>query len=94
MMLDSPLRGAFQRFVYTGIKFFPDRNRASRQRMESNERDLLQAIADTTTDALIAINQEGKVIEWNRAAERIFGFSAKEMLGSSLNMVISAGTRP
>jgi PAS domain S-box-containing protein len=56
--------------------------------MESNERDLLQAIADTTTDALIAINHDGKVIEWNRAAERIFGFSAKEMLGSSLNMVI------
>jgi PAS domain S-box-containing protein len=50
--------------------------------------DLLQAIADTTTDALIAINEDGKVIEWNRAAEKIFGFSHKEMVGSSLNMII------
>jgi PAS domain S-box-containing protein len=55
---------------------------------ETNKTDLLQAIADTTTDALIAIDDAGKVIEWNRAAERIFGFPEKEMLGSSLNMVI------
>jgi PAS domain S-box-containing protein len=50
--------------------------------------DLLKAIAETTTDALIAIDENGKVIEWNRAAERIFGFSEREMLGSSLNMII------
>lgn len=55
---------------------------------DTNKSDLLEAIADTTTDALIAINDAGKVIEWNRAAERIFGFPEKEMLGSSLNMVI------
>ena len=54
----------------------------------SSKADLLQAIADSTTDALIAIDEDGKVIEWNRAAERIFGFSVKEMVGSSLNMVI------
>ena len=54
----------------------------------SGNAGLLQAIADSTTDALIAIDEDGKVIEWNRAAEAIFGFSEKEMLGSSLNMVI------
>jgi PAS domain S-box-containing protein len=57
-------------------------------RKATNKTDLLQAIADTTTDALIAIDDAGRVIEWNHAAERIFGFYAKEMLGSSLNMVI------
>ena len=56
--------------------------------MESKTSDLLKAIADTTTDALIAIDDAGKVLEWNRAAEKIFGFSEKEMLGSSLHMVI------
>jgi PAS domain S-box-containing protein len=57
-------------------------------RTKTKKTDLLQAIADTTTDALIAIDDSGKVIEWNRAAENIFGFPEKEMLGSSLNMVI------
>ena len=57
-------------------------------RKATDKTDLLQAIADTTTDALIAIDDAGRVIEWNHAAERIFGFYAKEMLGSSLNMVI------
>ena len=55
---------------------------------KKDKTDLLRAIADTTTDALIAINDSGHVIEWNRAAERIFGFSPREMLGSSLHMVI------
>ena len=55
---------------------------------KTDKAGLLRAIADTTTDALIAIDEDGKVVEWNRAAERIFGFSEKEMQGSSLNMVI------
>jgi PAS domain S-box-containing protein len=54
----------------------------------SNKADLLHAIANSTTDALIAIDDEGKVNVWNRAAENIFGFSEKEMVGNSLNSVI------
>jgi PAS domain S-box-containing protein len=60
----------------------------SNPKQTSNTADLLQAIADSTSDALIAIDDASKVIEWNSAAEKIFGFSAKEMVGSSLNMVI------
>ena len=56
--------------------------------MESKTTDLLKAIADTTTDALIAIDDAGRVIEWNRAAEQIFGYSHREMLGHSLHRVI------
>lgn len=55
---------------------------------KSDKADLLHAIANSTTDALIAIDDEGKVIVWNRAAETIFGFSEKEMVGNSLNTVI------
>lgn len=55
---------------------------------KTNKTDLLQAIADSTSDALIAIDDAGRVIEWNSAAEKIFGFSVEEMVGNSLNTVI------
>jgi PAS domain S-box-containing protein len=48
----------------------------------------LEAIASTTSDALIAIDQDGRVISWNCAAERIFGYSADAMIGESLHRII------
>jgi len=48
----------------------------------------LAAIASTTTDALVAIDQTGTVISWNRAAEVIFGHSAAEMIGQPLDAII------
>ena len=50
--------------------------------------DLLQAIAETTNDAVIAIDEHGNVIAWNPAAETIFGFSEQDMIGNSLNVII------
>jgi len=50
--------------------------------------DHMQAIANSTTDALIATDASGLVISWNRAASRMFGFSAKEMIGRSLDVII------
>lgn len=52
------------------------------------EADLLGAIADSTTDALVAIDDAGIVVSWNRAAETIFGYSAGEMVGASLHAII------
>lgn len=48
----------------------------------------LEAMASTTTDALIAIDHEGSVISWNRAAAEIFGYTAEEMMGQSLAAII------
>ncbi len=53
-----------------------------------NTADHLQAIACSTTDALIAIDQAGVVISWNRAATLIFGHTADEIIGQSLHVII------
>ena len=39
-------------------------------------------------DAMIAADPEGKIILWNPAAERMFGFSAEEALGRTLDLII------
>jgi PAS domain S-box-containing protein len=49
-----------------------------------NLEDFVQAAAD----AIIAAATDGKIILWNPAATRLFGFTAEEALGQSLDLII------
>lgn len=48
----------------------------------------LESFIQAAGDAIIAANGEGVIIFWNPAAERIFGFTAEEALGHSLDLII------
>ena len=52
------------------------------------EGQLAEWIIAQTTDALIYSDREGKIVRWNAAATTLFGFSATEALGSSLDLII------
>jgi PAS domain S-box-containing protein len=39
-------------------------------------------------NAIIAADMDGKIRLWNPAAERIFGFTAEDALGHSLDLII------
>ncbi|MGB9840834.1 PAS domain S-box protein [Thermovenabulum sp.] len=40
-------------------------------------------------DAIVVINDEGKVIFWNPAAERIFGYSEKEIINQDVHRILA-----
>src|SRR5215471_13295974 len=48
----------------------------------------LHALIEAAGDAIIVADSEGRIGLWNPAAERIFGFTAAEALGSSLDLII------
>lgn len=48
----------------------------------------LHAFVHAAGDAIIAAKPDGTLVLWNPAAERIFGFTAEEALGQSLDLVI------
>ena len=48
----------------------------------------LAAIVGSSDDAIISKNLDGIVLTWNPASERIFGYSAEEMVGSSIYKLI------
>jgi PAS domain S-box-containing protein len=48
----------------------------------------LAAIVDSTDDAIVSKDLNSIVISWNASAERIFGFSAAEMVGQSIRLLI------
>ena len=48
----------------------------------------LQSIFDNSADALITIDETGRIEAYNRACERIFGYSAEEALGRNVSMLM------
>ena len=47
-----------------------------------------RVILDTATDAILSINKDHKIILFNNAAERIFGYSKEEIIGKDLNILV------
>ena len=45
-------------------------------------------ILNTTSDAILATDRDGVIRFWNRGAARIFGFTAEEAIGASLDLII------
>ena len=59
------------------------------ERKRSEEASLrLVAIVESSSDAIIGKNLDGIVTSWNKGAERIFGYSAEEIIGKPITMVI------
>lgn len=48
----------------------------------------LETFALAAGDAIIAAGSDGRICFWNPAAERIFGFTAEEAVGHSLDIII------
>lgn len=49
---------------------------------------LAERILDQAADAVICTNNSGKIIRWNHASTALFGFSAEEALGQSVELII------
>jgi PAS domain S-box-containing protein len=47
-----------------------------------------ERIVNGAGDAIIAADAGGRIVLWNAAAERLFGFTATEAIGRSLDLIV------
>lgn len=47
------------------------------------------ALLDAAIDGIMVIDERGRIVRVNKSAERMLGFTAAELLGESLNLVMS-----
>ncbi len=53
-----------------------------------DQQQLSAHILDLAPDAILYADREGTIRLWNKGAERIFGFAAKDAIGRSLDLII------
>jgi len=71
-----------ERFFTGAIRDISDRVLAEERLRKSEER--FRVITKSANDAIILLDNDGKVVFWNPAAQRVFGYSSEEMKGRDL----------
>ncbi len=50
--------------------------------------EINRSITESAGDAIVTINHRGQVLEWNKAATEMFGYTQKEMISQKLSLII------
>jgi len=67
-----------------------DITKRKRLEREAEERRMyLEGLLNSTPDAIITLDTEHRVLEWNPGAENLFGYSAEEARGNELDELIA-----
>ena len=65
-----------------------DRERLVREQAAMEARLRLATIVESSDDAIIGMDIVGTVMDWNKGAERLYGYSAEEIIGKSVFLLI------
>ena len=84
------LRGTLRRAI--GVKVLATRVETAESALNASE-NRFQSVVQSAIDAIVLADGRGHIIFWNRAAERMLGYSEEEALRQSLTTIMPARYR-
>jgi len=63
----------------------------TRRKRRDDSNYTLAAVVNTSVDGIIGKNLQGYIISWNKAAERIYGYTEKEVIGKNISLLAPPG---
>jgi PAS domain S-box-containing protein len=76
------------RFVGSVLDITDQKLNEQRLRENAERQARLAAIVDTSDDTIVSKTPDGIITSWNRAAERMFGYTQKEAIGRHISLII------
>jgi PAS domain S-box-containing protein len=70
------------------------RQAASERDYHSERESLFSAVVESSNDAIITKALDGTITGWNRAAERLFGFTKAEAVGKPIHIIVPPDRQP
>jgi PAS domain S-box-containing protein len=81
----SPLETGEGALVSSTIRDITDRKRSE------EVREQLATIVDSSDDAIIGKTLDGTIVNWNKGAQRLYGYSASEVIGQPASILLPPG---
>lgn len=101
----SPVKSTHGMLILSAIRDISDRKKIEEDLRKAHDelrrwtsqqifdyRTRLAAIVDSSEDAIIGKDLDGIITSWNKGAEHMYGYSAEEMIGKSINLVVPKQT--
>jgi PAS domain S-box-containing protein len=83
--LYAPVEGKFSGFIGSCIDITEKEQSATSLR---RAKDRLAGLVDSAMDAIVSVDEQQRIILFNPAAERMFGYPASAVVGKSLDLLI------
>ncbi|MDH5597496.1 MAG: PAS domain S-box protein [Cyclobacteriaceae bacterium] len=74
---------------YVGIRYDITEQIKAKEASEDNERRM-NGTLDQAVDSVVTINSNKEITFYNKAAERMFGYTAEEVMGKNVRMIVPA----
>jgi PAS domain S-box-containing protein len=84
----APITNDGERLVVAAIRDVTDLRRATAAQAE------LASIVDSSSDAIISTTVDGRITNWNRAAQDLFGYQSEEIVGSHIAVLVPVHASP
>lgn len=79
------------KYLVAVVEDITESKKAESALSESEER--FRSVVDSAAEGVVTIDADMKVIFWNKAAEKIFGYSADEIIGKPVTVVVPLASR-